>query len=65
MKVSLNFSNVKDTDLSVKFRTIGVSMKKKPQFFPKTPVDLDDFLGVVDDFDQAIVVAADGSKKAI
>jgi hypothetical protein len=65
MKVSLNFSNVKDTDLSVKLRTIGVKMKENIQFFPKTPVDLDDFLGVVGDYDHKIVVASDGSKKEI
>ena len=65
MKVSLNFSNVKDTDLSQKFRGIGVKMKKNIQLFPKTPVDLDDFLGVVGDYDHWIIVAADGSRAAI
>src|SRR5689334_10754108 len=66
MKVSLNFANFKDSDLSIKFRTIGVNIKKNIQrWFPKTPLDLDEFLGILDQYDHLIVVAADGSKTAI
>jgi hypothetical protein len=65
MKVSLNFANSKDSDLSLKFRTIGVNMKKNIQRFRKTPVDLDEFLGVLDRYDHLIAVATDGSRTAI
>ena len=65
MKVSLNFSNVKDTNLSLKFKGIGKKMKVNIRLFPKTPVDLDDFLALVDNYDHAIIVAADGSRRAI
>src|SRR6267154_1945503 len=65
MKVSLNFSNVKDSDLSLKFRGIGGKMKKNIKLFAKTPVDLDEFLALVDQYDKAIIVAADGSRAAI
>jgi hypothetical protein len=65
MKVSLDFKNVKDTDLVMKFKGIGVNMKRNIKLFPKTPVDLDEFVGLVDEYDRYIIVAADGSKKAI
>jgi hypothetical protein len=65
MQVSLNFSNVKDADLSLQFKGIGRKMKDNIQLFPKTPVDLDEFLALVDEYDHAIIVAMDGSKKAI
>lgn len=65
MKVSLNFANVKDTDLSKKFRTIGVKVKENIHLFPKTPTDPDELLGVVDHFDHWIIVASDGSRTAI
>jgi hypothetical protein len=66
MKVSLNFTNIKDSDLSIKFRTIGVNMRKNIQrWVPKPPLDLDEFLGVLDQYDHLIVVAADGSRTAI
>jgi hypothetical protein len=65
MKVSLNFSNVKDTDLSQKFIGIGQKMKTNIWLFPKTPVDLDDFISLVGDLGGAITAALDGSKKAI
>ena len=65
MKVSLNFSNIKDSELSLKFKGIGSKMKTNIVLFPNTPVDLDEFLALVDEYDHAIIVAADGSKKAI
>lgn len=65
MKVSLNFSNVKDTDLSSKFNAIGRKMKVNIRLFPNTPVDLEDFLALVDEYRHAITEAVDGSKKAI
>jgi hypothetical protein len=65
MKISLNFSNVKDADLSIKFKGIGRKMKINIHLFPKTPVDLDEFLALVDKYDHAIIVATDGSKTAI
>jgi hypothetical protein len=65
MKVALNFSNIKDAALTVKFRGIGSKMKTNIKLFPQTPVDLDDFLALNDEYNQAIIVAADGSKKAI
>jgi hypothetical protein len=65
MKVSLNFSNVKDTDLSSKFKAIGRKMKANIRLFPGMPVDPDDFLALVDEYQQAITTAVDGSKKAI
>jgi hypothetical protein len=65
MKVSLNFSNVKDTDLALKFKGIGVNMKKNIKLFPKTPVNLDEFITLVDDYHHAVIVAADGSRTAI
>ena len=65
MKVSLNFSNVKDTDLGFKFKGIGYKMKLNIRLFPKTPADLDDFATLVDDYQHATVAAMDGSKKAI
>jgi hypothetical protein len=65
MKVSLNFSNVKDVDLSLKFQGIGRKMKTNIQLFPRPPVDLDEFLALVKEYDHAITVAVDGSKKAI
>ena len=40
-------------------------MKKNIKLFPKTPVDLDEFLALVDQYDKAIIVAADGSRTAI
>src|SRR5712692_9918658 len=40
-------------------------MKKNTKLFPKTPVDLDEFLALVDQYDKAIIVAADGSRSAI
>ena len=65
MKVSLNFSNVKDADLSIKFKGIGGKMKINVQLFPKPPVDLDEFLALAGKYDHAIIVGADGSKRAI
>src|SRR5260370_26127006 len=65
MKVSLNFSNVKDTELAVKFKGIGSKMKTNILLFPKPPVDLDEFLALVDEYFQAITIAADGGRKAI
>jgi len=65
MKVSLNFSNVKDADLSIKFKSIGRKMKINIQIFAKPPVDLDKFLVFAGKYDHAITIAADGSKKAI
>ena len=65
MKVSLNFSNVKDTDLSSKFKAIGRKMKANIKLFPNTPVDPDDLLALVDEYQHAITAAVDGSKKAI
>jgi hypothetical protein len=65
MKVSLDFNNVKDTDLWGKFKGIGYKMKLNIQLFPKTPRNLDDFIALVDDYQHATVAALDGSKKAI
>ena len=65
MKVLLNFSNVKDVDLAFKFKGIGGEMKTNIRLFPKTPVDLDDFLALVDEYHHAIAAAMDGGKKAI
>ena len=65
LKVSLNLANVKDSDLVLKFRTIGVNVKKNIQLFSETPVDPDELLGVVDQYDHWIIVASDGSRTAI
>jgi fibronectin type III domain protein len=65
MRVSLNFSNVKDTDLWGKFKGIGYKMKLNNRRFPETPVDLEDFAAMVDEYHGAIAAAMDGSKKAI
>jgi hypothetical protein len=65
MKVSLNFNNIKDVDLSIKFKGIGGKMKINIQLFPKPPVDLDELLALAGKYDHAITVAADGSKTAI
>jgi hypothetical protein len=65
MKVSLNFSNVNDAALSMKFKSIGRKMKDNIRLFPKSPVNLDKFLALVDEYGQAITAAMDGSKKAI
>ena len=65
MRVALNFNNIKDAALSVKFKSIGRKMKMNGKLFPKTPVDLDEFLALTDEYDHAITVASDGSRKAI
>jgi hypothetical protein len=65
MRVSLNFTNVKDTDLWGKFKRISYKMKLNIRLFSKTPVDLDDFAALVDEYHHATVAAMDGSKKAI
>lgn len=65
MRVALNFGQYKDTDCALKLKTIGVSIKKYPNLFPKPPLDLDQYLSLVDAYSKAIVVAADGSRTAI
>jgi hypothetical protein len=65
MKVSLNFSNVKDMDLALRFKGAGVKMKNNIRLFPKPAVDLDKFLAIVDEYSNAITLATDGGKRAI
>jgi hypothetical protein len=64
MKVSLDFNNVKDADLVLFCRGVYKGMKGNRKF-PKSPVDLEVFKGVVDRYDAAITKAMDGGKKAI
>jgi hypothetical protein len=65
MRVSLDFNNVKDTDLVMKFRAMGRGVKKNVKLFPKPPFDLDQFLSLLDNYNQAIVAATDRSRMAI
>jgi hypothetical protein len=64
MRVSLNFSNMKDGDLVVFCLAIYMAMKGNPRF-PKTPINLEDFKAAIDEYKAAITQAGDGSKKAI
>jgi hypothetical protein len=65
MRVSVDFNNVKDADLVMKFRAMGRGVKKNVKLFQKPPFDLDQFLSLVDDYNQAILAAADRSRMAI
>jgi hypothetical protein len=65
MRVSVDFNNVKDADLVMKFKAMGRGVKKNVKVFQKPPFDLDQFLSLVDDYNQAVVAAKDRSRAAI
>src|SRR5579884_1721495 len=65
MRVALDFNNKKPGELVIKFKYIIQQMKANAAVFPKPPEDLDVFLAKVEDFENSITAAADGSKKAI
>src|SRR5262245_1601696 len=64
LKVSLDFSNIKDADFVVFCRGVYTHMKGNGKF-PKPPIDLDVFNQKVGLYGAAITRALDGGKKAI
>ena len=65
MQVALDFNNIKDVELVKKFKYIGTQLKANVETFRKPWVDPDEFLDLVDRWDQMSTVALDGGKKAI